>query len=380
VSYAIPFNRPFLAGNELRYVAEAVARGHISGNGHFTRLCEDLLAQLIAVPRVMLTTSCTDALEMAALLLDLQPCDEIILPSFTFVSTANAFVLRGCRPIFVDIRPDTLNLDEERIEARISPRTRAIVPVHYGGVSCEMDVISRIAGERGLRVIEDNAHGLFGRYKGRPLGSLGDLAAHSFHETKNCSCGEGGALAIRESALVERAEVLREKGTNRARFFRGDVDKYTWVDLGSSFLPSDLLAAFLFAQLERRESIQKKRGEIWSAYAAELADWAGENEVRLPGSQVDCESSFHLFYLILPSEAARDGLIGHLRSEGILAVSHYQPLHLSSMGRRFGYEQGDLPVTEDISRRLIRLPFYNDLSRSDQDRVIGEVRRFRPIR
>lgn len=377
MSYEIPFNRPFLAGNERKYLMEAIERGQISGDGHFTRLCERFLEKSIGSPRVMLTTSCTDALELGALLLELAPGDEVVLPSFTFVSTANAFVLRGARPIFVDIRPDTLNLDEKRLEASITPRTRAVIPVHYGGVACEMDAIAAIAERHGVRIIEDNAQGLFGRYRGRPLGSFGDLAAHSFHETKNCSCGEGGALAIRDESLVTRAEVLRDKGTNRARFVRGEVDKYTWVDVGSSFLPSDLLAAFLFAQLEEHGTIQAIRRRIWTRYGDALASWAVENGVDLPAIPPHCDSSHHLFQLILPSESARNGLIAHLRDRGILAVFHYQPLHLSEMGIRFGYRAGEFPVTEDRSRRLVRLPFYNGLGDADQDRVIEAVQSFR---
>ena len=373
----IPFNRPCFAGKEQAYVAEAIERGQISGNGHFTRLCEQLLAEALAVPRVMLTTSCTDALEMAALLLRLSPGDEVILPSFTFVSTANAFVLHGGRPVFVDIRPDTLNLDEELIEAKLSERTRAIVPVHYGGVACEMDKIGRLAREHGIRIIEDNAHGLFARYRGRPLGSFGDLATQSFHETKNFTCGEGGALVIGDAELNERAEILRDKGTNRGRFSRGQVDKYTWVDLGSSFLPSDLLAAFLYAQLLERERIQHTRRNIWQRYADGLSGWARENDVRLPFVPLDCEQPYHLFYLILPSQADRDALIAHLEAKGIMAVSHYEPLHSSAMGRRFARAGDACPVTGDLSKRLLRLPFYNDLSVADQERVIAETLAFR---
>jgi dTDP-4-amino-4,6-dideoxygalactose transaminase len=373
VKYRIPFNRPFVAGNELKYVAEAVSRGQISGNGHFTRQCEKLLETELDSPRVMLTTSCTDALEMAALLLELGPEDEVIMPSFGFVSTVNAFVLRGVRPSLVDIRPDTLNMDEEKIEAAITANTRAVVPIHYAGVACQMDRIGTIARERGVRVVEDNAHALFGRFRGRPLGSFGDLAAHSFHETKNFTCGEGGALAIQDEKLIARAEILRDKGTNRARFFRGEVDRYSWVDLGSSFLPSDLLAAFLCAQLEERERIQARRKEIWETYERELSSWARESGVRLPHVPEDCEQSYHLFYMLLPTKEASERLIAHLEREGILAVFHYQPLHLSKMGQRYGYAVGDFPVTEDLSQRLVRLPFFNDLSTSDQECVLERI-------
>lgn len=374
--WEIPFNRPFVAGNELKYVTESIERGHVSGDGHFTKLCERLLQDRISSPRVMLTTSCTHALELSALLMDFEPGDEVIVPSFTFPSTANAFLLHGARPVFVDIRPDTLNIDEKQIEERITPRTRAIVPVHYGGVACEMNEILAIAKRHGLRVIEDNAQGLFGSYEGKPLGSFGDLACQSFHETKNCSCGEGGALAIRDEQLIERAEILREKGTNRARFFRGEVDKYSWVDVGSSFLPSDLLAAFLYGQLEEHNSIQYTRRRIWNRYHEQLADWSLENGVRLPHVPANCESSHHLYALIMPTEADRDGLIAQLRSEGILAVFHYQPLHASEMGEKLGGRAGDCPVTEDMSRRLVRLPFFNDLSEADQSRVVDVVQSY----
>jgi dTDP-4-amino-4,6-dideoxygalactose transaminase len=376
LKYQIPFNRPFVAGNEQRYVAEAISRGHISGNGHFTRRCEQFLEAELDSPRVILTTSCTDALEMAALLLELGPEDEVILPSFGFVSTVNAFVLRGARPSFVDIRPDTLNMDEEQLEGVITPNTRAIVPIHYAGVACQMDRIGAIARERGLRVIEDNAHALFGRFQGRPLGSLGDLAAHSFHETKNFTCGEGGALAIQDEALIARAEILRDKGTDRARFFRGEVDRYSWVDLGSSFLPSDLLAAFLLAQLEERDRIQGRRKKIWESYESELSGWAREHGVQLPHVPEDCEQSYHLFYMLLPAQDVRDRLIAYLKRAGILTVFHYQPLHRSEMGQRYGYAAGDFPVTEDLSQRLIRLPFFNDLSESDQNCVLERILQF----
>jgi dTDP-4-amino-4,6-dideoxygalactose transaminase len=333
-----------------------------------------VLERELGVRKVLLTTSCTDALEMAALLLALQPGDEVIVPSFTFVSTVNAFVLRGVTPRFADIRPDTLNMDERLIEALITPRTRAIVPVHYAGVGCEMDAICALAARHGLAIVEDNAHGLFGKYRGRYLGTLGHLATQSFHETKNFTCGEGGALLVNDERYVERAEILREKGTNRSRFFRGEVDKYTWVDVGSSYLPSDLLAAFLFAQLEARESIQARRREIWECYLDGLAPWAAGQGVRLPVVPAHCEQSYHLFYLLMPTPAARQHLIDHLRSRGIMAVFHYVPLHLSPMGQRHGGRAGDCRVTEAVAERLVRLPFYNDLSEPDQARVIEAIR------
>lgn len=372
----IPFNRPSLAGDELRYLAEAVETGHLSGDGPYTARCHALLEKELGVRKVLLTTSCTHALEMTALLLDVGPDDEVIVPSYTFVSVVNAFVLRGARPVFADIRPDTLNLDESQLEALITPRTRAIVPVHYAGIACEMDTILGIAARHGVRVIEDNAHGLYGRYKGRLLGSMGALATLSFHETKNFTCGEGGALIVNDPALVERAEILREKGTNRSRFFRGQVDKYTWVDVGSSYLPSELLAAFLLAQLEARERIQAKRHHIWSFYAGSLSEWARARGIQLPTVPPSCEHPAHLFYLLLPSLADRQALIDHLKGHGIASVFHYLPLHLSEMGQRYGGKKGHCPVTEDLSDRLLRLPFFNTLTDSDLARIVDAVRRW----
>jgi dTDP-4-amino-4,6-dideoxygalactose transaminase len=369
----IPFNRAWLSGKELAYIEQAVREGHISGAGPFSQRCEKLLQEATGARAALLTTSCTDALEMTGLLLDLKPGDEVIVPSFTFVSTINAFVLRGARPVFADIRPDTLNLAEGQLDKLITRRTRAIVVVHYAGVGCEMDAILAIARRHGLAVIEDNAHGLFGRYRGRPLGSFGELATLSFHETKNFTCGEGGALLINDARYAERAEILREKGTNRTKFFRGQVDKYTWVDLGSSFLPSDLLAGFLLAQLEARDVIQSRRRQIWAAYFEGLSGWAEESGIRLPTVPADCDQPFHMFYLILPSQAARQALMNRLKSAGILSVFHYLPLHLSPMGRRFGGETGQCPVSEDLSDRLLRLPFYTGLGETDQARVIATI-------
>jgi dTDP-4-amino-4,6-dideoxygalactose transaminase len=371
--YHIPFNRPYFASRTQAYIAEAVDKGHISGDGLFTKRCHVLLEQILGVQKVLLTTSCTHALEMAALLLDVQPGDNVIIPSFTFVSTVNAFVLRGARPIFADIKPTTLNLDESQLEQLITPRTRAIAAVHYAGVGCEMDSILQVAEHHKIAVVEDNAHGLFGRYKGKYLGTFGCLATQSFHETKNISCGEGGALLINEPQYVERAEIIREKGTNRNRFFRGEVDRYTWVDVGSSYLPSDVLAAFLYAQLEAHEKIQTKRQQIWTYYFEHLQDWAQEQGVRLPTVPVHCEQPYHMFYLLMPHLQSRTLLISHLKKRGILSVFHYQPLHLSTMGRQFGGKPGDCPVTEDVSDRLLRLPFYNDLTREDQKRVIEAI-------
>jgi dTDP-4-amino-4,6-dideoxygalactose transaminase len=377
MSYRIPFNRPCLAGNEYKYIAEAIANGHASGDGPFTRRCHAFLEKELGVPRALLTTSCTHALEMAALLLDCSSGDEVIVPSFTFVSTANAFALRGSRLVYADIRPDTLNLDERRLEYLITPRTKAIVVVHYAGVPCEMDSILAIAARHGVRVVEDNAHAIFSHYKGAFTGTFGCLATQSFHETKNFTCGEGGALIINDADLIERALVIREKGTNRSRFFRGEVDKYTWIDLGSSYLPSDLLAAFLLAQFEGKEQIQEKRKRIWNQYYESLAEWAESNDVKLPVIPMDCQQAYHMFYMLMPSAEHRDALISHLKSESILSVFHYTPLHLSEAGRRFAAGPSSCPITEDISERLVRLPFYNDLTSDEQNYVTNTVCKFR---
>jgi dTDP-4-amino-4,6-dideoxygalactose transaminase len=374
--FSIPFNRPCFTGEEPRFMAEAVAQGHLSGDGVFTQRCHELLERELGAAKVLLTTSCTHALEMAALLLNIEPGDEVIVPSFTFVSTVNAFVLRGACPVFVDIDPQTLNLDAALLEKHFSPRTRAIIPVHYAGVGCAMETILPLARRYEIAVVEDNAHGLFGKYRGRLLGTFGELATLSFHETKNFTCGEGGALIINDPNYGERAEILREKGTNRSRFFRGQIDKYSWVDLGSSYLPSDLLAAFLYAQLLAREQIQAKRRNVWKRYQAHLYSWAETHGVRLPSVPAYCEQPYHMYYLLMPSLKQRQALILHLRERGILSVFHYLPLHLSDMGRRFGGKPGDCPVTEDVSDRLLRLPFYNDLTLEDQLTVIEAVQSF----
>jgi dTDP-4-amino-4,6-dideoxygalactose transaminase len=372
----IPFNRPALVGRELEYVAQAVANGHLSGDGPFTRKCHELLQRELGAAKALLTTSCTHALEMAALLLDIGPGDEVVLPSYTFVSTVNAFVLRGAKPVFVDVRADTLNLDENDLAARIGPKTRAVVPVHYAGVGCEMDPIMALTEPRGIAIVEDNAQGLFGKYKGRQLGSFGAMSAVSFHETKNLTCGEGGVLVVNDPKHVARAEIIREKGTNRSQFFRGQVDKYSWVDLGSSYLPSDMLAAFLLAQLENAQDVAARRKAIWARYAEALAQWAGANGVRLPIVPAHCEQTHHMFYLIMPSLERRQAFIAHLRAKEISAVYHYVPLHLSDMGRRFGGAPGQLPVTEDMSDRLVRLPFFLELAGEKQERVIEAVLAF----
>lgn len=373
----IPFNRASFGARERQYLEASLSSGKVAGDGPFTRRCQTLLEHELGCPRVLLTSSCTHALEMAALLLDLAPGDEVIMPSFAFVSCGNAVALRGARPVFVDVRPDTLNLDERRLKQAITPRTRAVLVIHYAGVSCEMDVICSIARSHGLTIIEDNAHGLFGAYQGQLLGTFGDLATLSFHETKNFSCGEGGALVINDSSYIERAEILREKGTNRSRFFRGEVDKYTWVDIGSSYLMSDLAAAILLAQLDEREQILRRRAALVQAYQVHLAEWATANQVQLLHAPADCEPAYHLFFLLMPSPATRQALIAHLRSRGIVAVFHYVPLHLSEMGRTLGYAPHDLPVTEASSERLVRLPMFNDMRDVELATIIAAIRQFR---
>src|SRR4051812_14236587 len=374
--YRVPFNRSSLMGREMQYIAQAMLIGQIAGDQTFTKKCHALLERLIGCPKALLTTSCTHALEMSALLLEIKPGDEVIVPSFTFVSTVNAFVLRGARPVFADIRPDTLNIDEQKLPGLITPRTRAIVPVHYAGVGCEMDEIVLLASSAGVAIVEDNAHGLMGKYRGRNLGTFGAMSTQSFHETKNVTCGEGGALLINDARYIERAEIIREKGTNRSRFFRGQVDKYTWVDVGSSYLMSDVLAAFLYGQLEALETIQAKRRRVWEAYDAALKGWAGEHGVGTPAVPPHCEQAYHMYYVLLPSLDLRQALIAHLRARGILAVFHYLPLHLSDMGRKFGGKAGQCPVTEDLSNRLLRLPFYNELTEADQASVIAGIKSF----
>lgn len=357
----IPFNRVDIQGNELEYIKQAIASSHISGDGAFTHKCNSYLEKELGVKKTLFTTSCTHALEMTAILLDIKLGDEVIIPSFTFVSTVNAFVMRGAKPIFIDIRPDTLNMDESNLEELITGKTKAIIPVHYAGVGCEMNIIMDIANRYDIPIVEDNAHGLFGKYKGRYLGTFGTFATQSFHETKNFSCGEGGALLINNSNYIERAEIVREKGTNRTKFFRGKVDKYSWVDIGSSYLLSDILAAVLYAQLEKHELIKAKRKKIWEHYNEKLDAWANENVIRLPIIPEYCDQPYHMFYLLMPTLEKRNLFIQHMKKNGIMAVFHYLPLHLSKMGKMFGSGKGDCPVTENISDRLVRLPFYNDL-------------------
>jgi dTDP-4-amino-4,6-dideoxygalactose transaminase len=369
----INFNKPYIAKNEVAYIQDALQSRHISGDGSFTKKCHFFLEKELGVPKVLLTTSCTHALDMSALLLGLQPGDEVIVPDFTFVSTVNAFVLRGAKPIFCDIRPDTLNLDERLLERLITPRTKAIYLVHYAGVGCEMNSIMEIAARYHIPVVEDNAHGLFGKYHGKNLGTFGCMATQSFHETKNFTCGEGGALLINEPKYFDDAEIIREKGTNRSRFFRGQVDRYTWVSIGSSYLPSDILAAILFSQLEEKDLIQNKRRKIWDIYYLELSKWAAINNVILPTIPDYCEQTYHMFYMLLPDLERRQGLIEHLKSLNVMAVFHYLPLNLSDMGRKFGGSEGDCPITEKISDQLLRLPFYFDLTEEDQSKVIDSI-------
>ncbi len=372
-----PFNKPFTIGAELEYITDAVARGHLSGDGHYTKLCHRWLEQKLGAKRALLTHSCTAALEMAAMLCDIRPGDEVIMPSYTFVSTANAFVLRGGVPVFVDIRPDTLNLDEKLIEAAITPKTRAIVPVHYAGVACEMDSIMAIARRHGLLVVEDAAQAVLSDYRSRSPGCIGDLGCLSFHETKNVISGEGGALLVNNPALIERAEIIREKGTNRSKFFRGEVDKYTWVDIGSSFLPSELIGAFLWAQLEHAEAIIAHRRRLCAVYREALQDLADAGRLVLPQPEPEgLAGNGHMFYLFTRTAAERPALLAHLKSAGVHAVFHYVPLHASPAGQRYGRTAGSLPVTEDLAERLVRLPLYYGLAEDGARGVAAAVRRF----
>jgi dTDP-4-amino-4,6-dideoxygalactose transaminase len=365
----IPFNRPYTTGKELIHAAEAQRNHHLSGDGPFTKRCHQWLEQQTGCARALLTHSCTSALDLAALLLDFKGGDEIIMPSYTFVSTANAFVLRGAVPIFVDIREDTLNLDERLIEAAITPRTRAIVPVHYAGVACEMDSIVAIAQRHNLRIVEDAAQAIMAGYKGRAPGAIGDLGSLSFHETKNIMSGEGGALLVNDPELAVRAEIIREKGTDRGRFFRGEVDKYTWQDVGSSFLPSDLTAAFLWGQLEEAQRITHERLAIWQRYHELLAPLEQQGMLRRPMVPANCQPNGHIYYILLPSHADRQRVLAELKENGIHAVFHYVPLHSSPAGLRFGRAHGDLALTTSLSQRLIRLPIWLGLSEVQQQRV-----------
>lgn len=376
MEYRVPFNKPFIIGKELYYISQAVLGGKIAGDGLFTRRCNEFMENAFNAKKVLLTHSCTAALEMAAILCELEPGDEVILPSFTFVSTANAFHLRGAKLIFADIRNDTLNIDENLLDGLITQKTKAIVPVHYAGVACAMDDIMGLAGKNGIFVIEDAAQAVNSLYGDQYLGTIGDMGAYSFHETKNFISGEGGAIVINNDRFIERAEIIREKGTNRSKFFRGETDKYTWVDTGSSYLPSEIIAAFLFAQLENIDLITRKRREIFEYYADALTPLEEAGLLCIPVSVQNSRANYHLFYVILEDEETRNGLMDYLKSRGVLAVFHYVPLHTSPMGLSMGYSEGQFPVTESISRRLLRLPFYYELTREDQDYVIDCIRDF----
>ena len=367
----IPFNKPYMTGKELFYIAEAHFNGKLAGDGPFTKRCHVWLEERAGAKKALLTHSCTAALEMAALLLDIQPGDEVIMPSYTFVSTANAFVLRGGVPVFVDIREDTLNLDERLIEAAITPRTKAIVPVHYAGVACEMDAIMDIARRHGLKVVEDAAQGVMSTYKGRALGSIGDLGAYSFHETKNVISGEGGALLVNDPQLALRAEIIREKGTDRGRFFRGEVDKYTWQEVGSSFLPGELTAAFLWAQLEEAESITSNRMVSWSRYHAALAPLEAKGLLRRPIVPSDCLHNAHMYHVLLAPGVDRQAVLTTMKRNDINSVFHYVPLHSSPAGQRYGRVRGSMAVTNKQSERLVRLPLWGGLTAEQQDRIVG---------
>jgi dTDP-4-amino-4,6-dideoxygalactose transaminase len=368
--FTIPFNRPYMTGNELTYIAQAHALGNLAGDGPFTARCQQWLKTRTGSRQALLTHSCTAALEMAALLLDLQPGDEIIMPSYTFVSTANAFALRGATPVFVDIRRDTLNLDETLVEQAITPKTRAIVVVHYAGVSCEMDTLLAIAERHGLKVIEDAAQGVLSRYKGRDLGAIGDIGSYSFHETKNVISGEGGALLVNRDEFSQQAEIIREKGTDRSRFFRGEVDKYTWQSIGSSFLPSELTAAFLWAQLEQAESLTQRRLTLWETYHALLAEAEGDELIRRPVIPLDCEHNGHMYYVLLAADIDRRLVLEQLKAAGVHAVFHYVPLHSAPAGARIGRVASSLPVTDAVSAQLLRLPMWIGLTAEQQEDVV----------
>ena len=373
----IPFNRATFDGQEMELVGEAVAAGHISGNGAFTREAESMLGAMHGGAPVLLTTSCTSALEMAGLLIGLGPGDEVICPAFTFVSTANAFMWNGARPVFADVRQDTLNIDPDAVEGLINERTKAICIVHYGGVGADAERFEAMAAKHGLRLVEDNAHGLGASTAGRRLGTFGSMSTLSFHETKNITCGEGGAIVLQDDTLLERAEVLREKGTNRARFHRGQVDKYTWIDVGSSWVPADLLAAVLVGQLRRFDVIQGERLRVWNIYRERLATWAADNGVQLPHVGPKDEHPAHVFHLRMPSLADRTRFIEHLAARGIAAVFHYQALNASPVGVSIGATAGSCPVSEQASNTLVRLPLYASLTDEELERVIAGVLAFR---
>lgn len=372
IKYTIPFNQPYLSGNEFSYMQQACENKKLSGDGQFSKQCQTWLKQQTGCKKALLTNSCTAALEMAAILIDTQPGDEIIMPSYTFVSTANAFVLRGGIPVFVDIRTDTLNIDETKIEAAITPKTKAIVPVHYAGIGCEMDIITDIANRHGLYVIEDAAQGIMANYKSKSLGSIGHLGTYSFHDSKNITCGEGGALLINDPQFIERAEIIREKGTNRSKFMQGQVDKYTWLDIGSSFLASDLAAAFLLAQLEHAEEITTKRLTLWNKYHDTFSELEKKDKLRRPIIPESCQHNAHMYYLLLPNKLIRDNLILELQKNGIQSVFHYIPLHDSPGGKKYGRVHSNLIVTNNLSQRLLRLPFSINLQ-DKLDVILNDV-------
>ncbi len=372
----IPFGKAYLVGSELDYIAEAARRGHLSGDGEFTRRCSEWFVEHLGCRHALLTHSCTAALELAAIASGLGEGDEVIMPSFTFVSTANAFVLRGAVPVFVDIRADNLNLDEQRIEAAVTPRTRAIAPMHYAGVACDMDRIQAIARKHGLLVIEDAAQALLATYKGRNLGTLGDLGCLSFHDTKNVICGEGGALLFRDATFVDRAEIVREKGTNRKAFFRGEVDKYSWVDIGSSYLPGEITAAFLFAQLEAARELTRKRLELCKVYQERLGDLEAAGLITLPKGHPDSVDTGHIFYVLARTLEERERLRKHLLAQAITAVTHYVPLHSALAGRKFGRTAGTMEITDRVGDTLLRLPLFYEMTPAQQDRVVDAVRGF----
>ena len=377
MSDIIPFNRPFIVGKELFYISQAVLEGNLAGDGRFTKLCNEWMERKFGAKKVLLTNSCTAALEICAILCEIEPGDEVIMPSFTFVSTANAFVLRGANIKFVDIRRDSLNMDENLVAAAITDRTKVIVPVHYAGVGCDMDTILDIAHKHDLLIVEDAAQAVNATFKDRYLGTIGHLGTYSFHETKNFISGEGGALVINDERFIERAEIIREKGTDRSKFFRGEVDKYTWVDIGSSYLPSEIIAAFLYAQLEEAENITRKRCAIYNYYLEKLSPIQDRGFIRLPQKRSECRHNAHMFYILVSESLQdRDKLLAHLYNNKINAIFHYVPLHTSPMGLKMGYRTGELPVTEELSARLIRLPCFFELTREDQDRVIDEIYRF----
>jgi len=376
MSASIPFDRPYMTGMELKHISRAVSLGNISGDGEFTQASCRLMESRFRIHKVLLTPSCTAALEIAAMLYEIKPGDEFIVPAYTFVSSANAFARLGAKPVFVEIREDTLNIDERQIEAAITDKTRAICAVHYAGIACDMDAILEVAQKHDLDVVEDAAQGVHAYYHGRALGSIAPVGAFSFHSTKNYTCGEGGAICINDPDLVERAEIIREKGTNRSKFLRGEIDKYTWVDIGSSYVPSEISAAFLFGQLEMLDTISTRRREIFEFYRQGLSGLAERNLLQIPYVPTGYESNCHMFYILMPDTSTRGALISHLKAQGIQTAFHYVPLHTSLMGRQFGYKPGDLPITEDVSERLLRLPFFYQITPEEQHFVVDQIRAF----